>query len=303
MLDTQTHAWNQAGLARELSAKAVRRARIQALALLPLLIGVIAMYRYREAIFGIDTPVKIAAALALIAIGWEFTRDVGRALGPVVFRRLDPGAAGIIGFLARLATIVVIAVLAGWTAGIDSQTLAVGGAATAVVLGLAAQQTLGNLFAGMVLLSARPFRVGDLVELQAGGLAGSVQGVVSSLGLMYTTFSRGSDQIMVPNSVVLGAAVVPLQEPAAVDLRARLRPGVTPADIQALLAATVETPTRGAPRISLEEIDGAEVVVRIVATPEDPSHGAALATEVLRVLVPETRRTERIEHEQPARAA
>ncbi|HWI22043.1 MAG TPA: mechanosensitive ion channel domain-containing protein [Baekduia sp.] len=298
MLDTRTHTWNQAGLARELSAKAVRRARIQAAALLPLLAGVIVVYRYREEIFGVDTPVKIAAALALIAIGWEFTRDVGRALGPVVFKRLDPGAAGIVGFLARLLTILVIAILAGWTAGIDSRTLAVGGAATAVVLGLAAQQTLGNLFAGIVLLSARPFRVGDLVELQAGGLAGSVQGIVSSLGLMYTTFSRGSDQIMVPNSVVLGAAVVPLQEPAAVDLRARLRPGVTPADIQALLAATIETPTRGQPRISLEEIDGEEVVVRLVATPEDPAHGATLATEVLRVLIPETRKTERIDHEQ-----
>ena len=44
----------------------------------------------------------------------------------------------------------------------------VGGAFTAVILGLAAQQTLGNLFVGMVLLSARPFRVGERVRLSAG---------------------------------------------------------------------------------------------------------------------------------------
>lgn len=38
----------------------------------------------------------------------------------------------------------------------------------AVVVGLAAQQTLGDLIAGMVLIAARPFRVGDRVRLQAG---------------------------------------------------------------------------------------------------------------------------------------
>ena len=47
------------------------------------------------------------------------------------------------------------------------------------VFGLAAQQTLGNLIAGMVLISARPFKVGDRVRLQAGGIAGQIEGVVA----------------------------------------------------------------------------------------------------------------------------
>ena len=45
----------------------------------------------------------------------------------------------------------------------------------------------------MVLLSARPFRVGERVRLQGGGLAGQIEGVVSSLGLLYTTFAQGDD--------------------------------------------------------------------------------------------------------------
>ena len=53
-------------------------------------------------------------------------------------------------------------------AGVGPRELTIGGAFTAVILGLAAQQTLGNLFAGTVLLSARPFRVGDRVRLQGG---------------------------------------------------------------------------------------------------------------------------------------
>lgn len=280
--------------ARDISAKAARRARIQAFALLPLTAAILVVYHYRIDIFGVDVPVKIATALALIALGWEFTRDAGRALGPMLFRHMKPGTAGTVGFLIRLVTMVLIAIGAAAIVGIDGRTLAVGGAATAVIFGLAAQQTIGNLFAGLVLLSARPFVVGDRVELQGGGLAGSIEGTVSSLGLMYTTFARGDDEMMVPNSVVLSSAVVPLREPASVNLRARLRPGVTPADVQALLDETIETPTRGTPRIALEEIDGEEVIVRVVATPQDPDDGATLATEVLRELIPEASRTERV---------
>jgi small-conductance mechanosensitive channel len=42
-----------------------------------------------------------------------------------------------------------------------------GGAGTAVVIGLAGQQTLGNVIAGTVLINARTFRVGERVRLQA----------------------------------------------------------------------------------------------------------------------------------------
>jgi small conductance mechanosensitive channel len=229
---------------------------------------------------------------ALVALGWQFARDLGRAAGPTLFRRLDPGTAGTVGFLVRFFTIVAAVIVALRIAGLDPRTLAVGGAFTAVVLGLAAQQTFGNLFAGLVLLSARPFRVGDRVRLQGGGLAGNIEGVVSSLGLLYTIFSDGEDQIMVPNNVVLSVAVIPLREPSGIDLRARLRPGVTPVDIQTLLEETVETPMRDRPRVALEEIDGDEVVVRIAASPESPVDGAKLSSEVLRALAAETRRAE-----------
>ena len=127
----------------------------------------------------------------------------------------------------------------------------------------------------------RPFKVGDRVRLQAGGLAGQVEGIVASLGLLYTTFAQGQDSIMVPNNVVLSAAVVPLREPAAVDLRARLRPDVRPSDVQAMLEDAISTPVRGEPTIALEEIDADEVVVRIQATPLSDADGPRLADEVL----------------------
>jgi small conductance mechanosensitive channel len=294
LFDTQSHSWRDAGLARELSRRAVKRARIQAIVMVPILIGILVVYGYRDDVFGreYETPVQIATTVVLIVLGWQIARDVGRALGPTLFRRLDPGTAGTVGFLIRLVFVGLAIIVALRVAGLDPRTLAVGGAFTAVIVGLAAQQTLGNLIAGMVLLSARPFRVGERVRLQGGGIAGQIEGIVSSLGLLYTTFAQGDDNVMIPNSVVLNVAIVPLREPDGVDLRARLAAGVTPLEVQELLDEAIQTPMRDRPQIALEEIDGDEVVVRISATPERPSDGPRLASEVLEAVAGQTARAQ-----------
>ena len=293
MFDTQSHAWHEVGLARQLSKRAVKRARVETLILLALTVATVVMFIYREELFGIDAPIRAVAAIALLLLGFGLARDLGRLAGPALFRRMDPGTAGTVGFLLRLFFATVATLGALRVAGVTNANLVPAAAATAVILGLAAQQTLGNLFAGIVLLSARPFVVGDRVRLQGGDLAGDLEGTVSSLGLLHTVFSNGEDSIMVPNRTVLNVAIVPLREPARVDLRARLRPGVTPLDIQQLLQEAVQTAMRGEPRILLEEIDGDEVIVRVQATPERNADGPQLASEILAAIGPETRRFER----------
>ena len=311
MFETRSQAWQEVGLLRQISPRVVKRARLEALVLLPLFVGVVLLYDSRVSLLGrtvgakhvhgklvpahkvleqaLDTPVRVVTVLALVILGWAIARDVGRGLGPALFRRLDPATAGTVGFLIRLVTVLLALLVALRVAGIEARTLALGGAFTAVIFGLAAQQTLGNLIAGTVLLSARPFRVGERVRLQGGPLAGQIEGTVSSLGLLYTTFATGDDSILVPNSVVLNVAVMPLREPEAVNLRARLRAGMSPGDLQEILEKALQTPLRGSPRITLEELDGDEVVVRIAATPRVASQGRHLASEVLSIVSRETR--------------
>jgi small conductance mechanosensitive channel len=313
MFETRSHAWKEVGLLRQISPQVVKRARLEVLVLLPLFVGVVILYDNRVSLLGkhvaasgghdglprvpahmelekaLDTPVTVVAVLALMILGWAIARDIGRGLGPALFRRLDPATAGTVGFLIRLATVVLALLVALRVAGIEARTLALGGAFTAVIFGLAAQQTLGNLIAGTVLLSARPFRVGERVRLQGGPLAGQIEGTVSSLGLMYTTFATGDDSMMVPNSVVLNVAILPLREPDAVNLRARLRAGMSPGDLQEVLEKSLQTPLRESPRITLEELDGDEVVVRIAATPRVASQGRHLASELLAIVSRETR--------------
>jgi small conductance mechanosensitive channel len=282
MFETRTHAWKEAGLERELDRKAAARARWQALVYLPLFIGVVVAYNHRHDLFpGAGDVVKILAVGVLVVVGWIFARAVGRAFGPALFRRLDPGTAGTVGFLIRLATITLALLIALRIAGIEARTLAIGGALTAVVFGLAAQQTLGNLIAGTVLLSARPFRVGDRVRLQGGPIGGELEGIVSSLGLLYTSLVSGADRILVPNSVVISIAIIPIREPSAVDLRARFPIDFRPSAVQELLEEGIDVPTRRRPDIEVQEMDGDEMVVRITATPEHAGDGAKLADQML----------------------
>ena len=187
------------------AAQRAARARVELFVVVPLIAGLLALYHYREEVLGIDTPARVATAIALVILGWRLARDIGRSLAPALFRRMDPATAGTVGFIIRLAFLIAAVLVALNIAGLQPRTLAVSGAIVAVVFGLAAQQTLGNLIAGVVLISARPFKVGDRVRLQSGHLAGELEGVVASLGLLYTTFARGEDSIMVPNNIVLAA--------------------------------------------------------------------------------------------------
>jgi small conductance mechanosensitive channel len=290
MFETRSEAWERVGLAVNVSQRALRRAQREAILLVPLLIGVLVVYAYRKDLFRIgpnspwETPFRIGTVIVLLALGWAIARDIGRAAAPTFFRRMDPGTAGTVGFLIRLGTLGVTLVIALRVAGAHPSTIVAGSAFTAVVLGLAAQQTLGNLFAGMVLLSARPFRVGERVRLQAGAVAGTVEGIVSSLGLLYTTLARGEDRILIPNNVVLAAAVVPLREPDSVDVKVRVQAGIRPSHVQTILDEEISTATRSAAQVLLEEIDGDELVIRVQATPERASDGAALADEIIAAL-------------------
>src|SRR5215203_5119819 len=302
MLRPKTPIVQPAARARALTVQAAQRAsraRIELAVVIPLIVGFLLLFRFREEVLGIDTPVRAVTAIALVILGWRLARDIGRTLAPALFRRMDPATAGTVGFIIRLAFLVAAVLVALNVAGLEPRTLAVSGAIIAVVFGLAAQQTLGNLIAGVVLISARPFKVGDRVRLQSGGLAGEVEAIVSSLGLLYTTLARGEDSIMVPNNVVLASAVVPLREPSSVDLRARLRPDVMPSTVQGLLEEGVRTPVRSEPHIGLEEVDADEVVMRIAATPASESDGPRLADEILTAIAPVTRDIEHADGREP----
>jgi small-conductance mechanosensitive channel len=89
------------------------------------------------------------------------------------------------------------------------ERLVVGGAVTGVILGIAAQQSLGNLFAGLMLLLTRPFAIGDEVSLRSGPLGGVLTGLIADMNLTYVKMVTDQGTILLPNSTVLTAVVGP----------------------------------------------------------------------------------------------
>jgi small-conductance mechanosensitive channel len=214
MFETRSQSWREAGLLEQVNPRRARRARVEALALAALFVAIVVLWNNRASLLDdatkkdIETPLTLVVVIVLLVLGWALAREAGRSFGPALFRRMEPATAGTVGFLIRLATVGVALLVALDVAGVNPAALLLGGAFTAVIVGMAAQQTLGNLIAGTVLLSAGPFRVGDKVRLQGGQIAGQIEGVVSSLGLLYTTLATDEGLVLVPNGVVLGVAIV-----------------------------------------------------------------------------------------------
>jgi small conductance mechanosensitive channel len=95
--------------------------------------------------------------------------------------------------------------------------LLTGVSVASIVVGLAAQSTLGNLIAGISLLLYRPFRLGDQVQVNAPG--GKETGVIERLTLGYTVLRTGDNrQVIVPNSTMASQVTINLttQDPQTV---------------------------------------------------------------------------------------
>lgn len=93
--------------------------------------------------------------------------------------------------------------------GVDLGGLLLGGAITGVVVGIAAQQTLANFFAGIVLLIVRPFTLGEHLVLRSGPLGGEYEGVVKDMSLFYVALETKAGPVQLPNAGVLAAAIGP----------------------------------------------------------------------------------------------
>ena len=157
-------------------------------------------------------PTVIAYALAVVFCVLAITAVLGISSKTKAFLepRLGSSHAAIIRYAILLLGLIVTLVLTLQLCRVPVGQLIVGGALTSVLLGIAAQQSLSNIFAGMVLMLSRPFRVGDTIRLVAGALGGQLDGTVTEIGITYIRLDTGNTIMSVPNSQVLAAAVGPV---------------------------------------------------------------------------------------------
>jgi len=120
-----------------------------------------------------------------------------------------------IGFLQQFGTVLIWVVVLILYAHLIPMLRAMGTALLAgagvvsVVIGLAAQSTLGNLVAGISIAIYRPFRLGDTLQVTAP--TGTDIGVVELISLGYTTL-RAPDghMIVLPNAIAASQVTINL---------------------------------------------------------------------------------------------
>jgi small conductance mechanosensitive channel len=140
------------------------------------------------------TAVVLIAA-GLLAAGW-----IGRMLDSWLERKaMEPPMRMLLVRILRLLIFVLFLVMALATAGMDMTALVAGFSVAGLGVGLALQGVLKNLFAGLMIIFTKPFRVGEWIEIS--GVQGQVKTVaLFSTTLLHTDMSR----IVIPNHNIVG---------------------------------------------------------------------------------------------------
>jgi small-conductance mechanosensitive channel len=165
-----------------------------------------AIHLHRTYVHWFVATIVWAMVLALVVAGTLTIRWLALCLGKLV--TAQSGIAG--GAIVRLVStglgyvVLVLAVFAVF--GLSVQHLLIGAGLAGIILGIAAQQSLANIFASLVLLFARPFRVGEDIIIRSGAL-GVVEGQVRGIGLTYVTVRTPDGVLRVPNSVMLASGI------------------------------------------------------------------------------------------------
>lgn len=212
-------------------------------------------------------------AAALLAAKLVDRRLSGRDLPPEavtryrVLRRTIVAAIVAVGLLSALLAIPAVRTVAGAVLG--------SAAVVGLVVGLAAQSTLANVVAGVLIAFTQPLRIGDRVGI------GDDEGIVEEIGLIYT-FVRLDDgsRLVIPNNklasdTIRNSTIVSRENVAEITLQVPLGAALGPV-VDLLRAETAEE--RDA-EVFVSSLDGnATVTVRALAA--DPDAARRLEREL-----------------------
>lgn len=148
--------------------------------------------------------VNIVAAIAIIIIGMIVARIISNAVNRVMrARHIDATVADFLSALVRYGVIAFTLIAALGRVGVQTASVIAVLGAAGLAIGLALQGSLSNLAAGVLLVTFRPFRSGEYVDL--GGVAGTVLQVQ-----IFSTTLRSADgrMVVIPNGKIIANNII-----------------------------------------------------------------------------------------------
>lgn len=148
--------------------------------------------------------VNIVAAIAIIVVGMIVARIISNAVNRVMrARHIDATVADFLSALVRYGVIAFTLIAALGRVGVQTASVIAVLGAAGLAIGLALQGSLSNLAAGVLLVTFRPFRSGEYVDL--GGVAGTVLQVQ-----IFSTTLRSADgrMVVIPNGKIIANNII-----------------------------------------------------------------------------------------------
>lgn len=146
---------------------------------------------------------KVVGVLVAIFIAWIIAGSVRSSMLRSFERReFDATLGTFFANLARYAILIAAVLGCLGVFGIETTSFAAILGAASLAVGLAFQGTLSNFSAGVMLLTFRPFKIGDFVVLSGK------DGTVAEIGLFTTTLDTlDNRRVIIPNSEVIGTVI------------------------------------------------------------------------------------------------
>ncbi len=160
------------------------------------------------------TLIDIAGVLVFVLFAFLFLNILSKAIRTAIIdHKLGTGRALAAQFVLKFVGYIVILFTALDHLGIAVGHLLLGSAILGIVLGVAAQQALSNVFASIVLIVSHPFAVGQEVSIISGGLGGKYEGKVIEIGVTHTRIKeKEGTTISLPNTALLTNASIRIEK-------------------------------------------------------------------------------------------
>lgn len=146
---------------------------------------------------------KVLAALVIFLVGKWFARKGADIVKKMMIKaKMDATLVHFLGSIIYILSVAFVTIAALSQIGIETTSLAAIIAAAGLAIGLAMQDSLSNLAAGVMLIFFKPFKAGDYIE--AAGTAGTVK----SVSIFTTTMTTPDNtNIIVPNGNVISGNI------------------------------------------------------------------------------------------------
>ncbi|MGR7402826.1 mechanosensitive ion channel domain-containing protein [Klebsiella aerogenes] len=147
---------------------------------------------------------NIVAALIILFIGRMLAKVLAKTFEKILLRRnVDATIVHFFAALVRYITMAFAIIAALGRVGIETSSIIAVIGAAGLAIGLALQGSLSNFAAGVLLVTLRPFRAGNFVQV------GSVSGMVQSVHVFSTTLlTVDNKEVIIPNGKIIADSIV-----------------------------------------------------------------------------------------------